>query len=85
MVEIIANKQVKNSKPIVQAKIRLVKESDETYAMVVKMNGNSMCDVICSDKEVRLLQIRKKFRGRNRRDNNIGMGTMLLEDLEVGK
>ena len=71
----------KNSKPIVQAKIRLVKESDETYAMVVKMNGNSMCDVICSDKEVRLLQIRKKFRGRNRRDNNIGMGTMLLVGL----
>lgn len=71
----------KNSMPIVQAKIRLVKESDETYAMVVKMNGNSMCDVICSDKEVRLLQIRKKFRGRNRRDNNIGMGTMLLVGL----
>ena len=71
----------KHAKPTVQAKIRLAKEEDETYALVVKLNGNSMCDVLCNDKEVRLLQIRKKFRGRNRRDNNIGLGTMLLVGL----
>ena len=71
----------KNAKPTIQAKIILAKEEDETYALVVKLNGNSMCDVLCNDKEVRLLQIRKKFRGRNRRDNNIGLGTMLLVGL----
>ena len=71
----------KNSKPIVQAKIRIARDEDETYALVVKLNGNSMCDVLCNDKEVRLLQIRKKFRGRNRRDNNIGAGIMLLVGL----
>ena len=71
----------KHAKPTIQAKIRLAKDEDETYALVVKLNGNSMCDVLCNDKEVRLLQIRKKFRGRNRRDNNIGLGTMLLVGL----
>ena len=71
----------KNSKPIIQARIRLAKDDDETYALVVKLNGNSMCDVLCNDKEIRLLQIRKKFRGRNRRDNHIASGTMLMVGL----
>ena len=71
----------KHAKPVVQAKIREAVNEDETYALVIKLNGNSMCDVRCSDKVVRLLRIRKKFRGRNRRDNNIGLQTMLLVGL----
>ena len=32
----------KHAKPTIQAKIRLAKDEDETYALVVKLNGNSM-------------------------------------------
>ena len=57
--------------------LRLSKCDEEMYARIVKMNGNN-ADVICSDKVTRLLQIRKKFKGRNKRDNNISTDTLVL-------
>ena len=59
-------------------KIRLAKEEGEIYAKVIKMFGNGMADVLCNDKVVRLLIIRKKFKGRNKRDNNIVVDAVLL-------
>jgi len=58
--------------------VRLAKDDAEMYARVVKMNGNGRADVRCADGVIRLLEIRKKFRGRNKRDNMIAMDTMIL-------
>ena len=61
-----------------KATLRLAKDKDETYGRVLKLLGNGMADVLCTDKKTRLLQIRKKFRGRNKRDNTISMDTLVL-------
>ena len=58
--------------------IRYSKDKDELYARVIKLFGNGMADVLCSDKVTRLLQIRKKFRGRNKRDNVISQDSLIL-------
>ena len=64
-------------------KLRLAKDDDETYGRVLKLLGNGMADVICTDKKIRLLQIRKKFRGRNKRDNTIALDTLVLVGLRT--
>ena len=64
-------------------KLRKAKEDGEMYARVIKMNGNGMADVICNDGVTRLLIIRRKFRGRNRRDNQVSLGTMLLVGIRL--
>jgi len=71
----------KNTVAGVRSTIRLVKDEDEIYAKATAMLGNGMATVICSDKKTRLLQIRKKFRGRNKRDNAISIGSILLVGL----
>jgi initiation factor 1A len=58
--------------------IRYSKDKDELYARVIKLFGNGMGDVLCSDNKTRLLQIRKKFRGRNKRDNVIMQDSLIL-------
>tara|TARA_Y100000816_G_scaffold222246_2_gene167249 strand:- start:263 stop:817 length:555 start_codon:yes stop_codon:yes gene_type:complete len=58
-------------------KVRLAQEG-ELYAKVTNLYGGSNCEVICNDKEVRLMIIRSKFRGRNRRDNNIKIDSIVL-------
>ena len=47
------------------------------YGRILKMNGDN-ADVMCADKVTRLLQIRKKFKGRNKRDNIIATDTLVL-------
>ena len=64
-------------------KLRLAKDDDETYGRVLKLLGNGMADVLCTDKKIRLLQIRKKFRGRNKRDNTIALDTLVLVGLRT--
>jgi initiation factor 1A len=59
-------------------KLRLAKDKCEIYAKVTKMFGNGMCEVICQDKVTRLLIIRRKFRGRNRRDNMVTLDNVVL-------
>ena len=59
-------------------RLRIPKEEGEILAKVIKLNGNSMADVICEDKVVRLLIIRKRFKGRNKRDNSIALDKVLL-------
>lgn len=68
----------KNENMSSKATLRLAKDKDETYGRVLKLLGNGMADVLCTDKKTRLLQIRKKFRGRNKRDNTISMDTLVL-------
>ena len=58
--------------------LRVSENEDEMYAIIEKMNGNGMCDVMCMDGEIRLLHIRGKFKGRGKRDNIIDKTSWLL-------
>lgn len=57
--------------------LRLSKCDEEMYGRIIKMNGDN-ADVMCADKVTRLLQIRKKFKGRNKRDNIIATDALVL-------
>ena len=72
-----------NSSSFIKTKLRLAKEEGEIYCRVTKLLGNGMCDVMCNDKITRLLIIRKKFKGRNRRDNQVGVGSVILAGLRT--
>ena len=50
----------------------------EMFARVTRVNGGNVFEVICNDKVNRQMIVRKKFRGRNKRDNTIAIGTMVL-------
>ena len=63
-----------------QMKMRYAMEG-ECYARVMKMFGQGNMDVLCNDNVTRLCVIRKKFRGRNKRDNNCTVNTMVLVGL----
>lgn len=45
---------------------------------MIKINGGGTADILCNDGIIRLLVIRKKFRGRNKRDNQIKLHTVIL-------
>jgi len=64
-----------------QRKLREPTNKDEIFARVTRVNGGGVCEVICNDKVERQMIIRKKFRGRNKRDNNIAIGTIVLVGL----
>lgn len=53
----------------------------EMYAVCTKLYGQGHIEVMCHDGVSRMCVIRKKFKGRGRRDNTIIMGTWIL----VGK
>ena len=52
-------------------RIRLKSEPEERYAKIRTVYGNNMAEILCDDNIVRCLVWRKKFRGRNKRDNKI--------------
>ena len=60
--------------------IKLVESTNkyELYACVTRLLGNGMAEVLCNDEKKRLLIIRGKFCGRNRRDNQITLGSLVL-------
>ena len=60
--------------------LRLSHSSNEKYAIVKKLLGNT-CDVICDDGKERRCMIRGKFTGRNKRDNMIDSGVYILVGL----
>ena len=60
-------------------KLRKAKIKDgEIYAKALQMYGNGMCNVICMDNVERLCIIRKRFKGRNKRDNTVAVNSVLL-------
>ena len=71
--------------------LRLSSSSEEKYAIVKRLLGNT-CDVICDDGKERRCIIRGKFTGRNKRDNMldngvyvlIGLREWVVEDLSSG-
>ena len=68
----------KNVNAPVSTRLRIPKEEGEILAKVMKLFGNGMAEVLCEDKVTRLLIIRKRFKGRNKRDNNIAVNKVLL-------
>ena len=62
----------------VSSKLRVSMEDGEIYAVVTKLLGNAMIDVLCIDGTQRICIIRNKFRGRGKRDNCVAIGTWLL-------
>ena len=58
--------------------LRVSENVNEVYAVVENYFGNSMCDVMCMDGEVRMLHIRGKFKGRGKRDNVVDKTSWLL-------
>ena len=62
-------------------KTRLSEDPCEMYAAVAKEYGNGRALVKCVDGEERIMIIRKKFKGRGKRDNFIRVGTWVLVGL----
>ena len=63
---------------------RLAKPSDgEIYSKVTKCYGNGMVDVVDSEGITRLCIIRKKFKGRNKKDNNVSVDSIVLVGLRT--
>lgn len=58
--------------------LRVSEDSLEIYAQVEKVLGNGMYNVICIDGKTRLCHSSGKFRGRNKKDNFVKLGTWLL-------
>ena len=53
-------------------------DPDEAYAVVTKVCGNNIVDVCCDDGVIRKCVIHKRFRGRNKHDNRVEIGGILL-------
>ena len=62
-------------------KLRLPKEEGEIIARVTAMSGGGHAVIKCTDGKERTLVIRGKFRGRNKRDNSIGLNSIVLAGL----
>lgn len=60
------------------AGLRTIENDDEMFAIVTKLCGNGMCEVKTNDNIVRLCIIRKKFSGRQKRRNQVSIGTTIL-------
>jgi len=58
--------------------IRKSKEAAEIYAKVTRHFGQGNVEVLCNDGVTRLCVIRKKFRGRRKRSNEIKVNSILL-------
>jgi len=59
-------------------KLRESEDPLEIYAQVEKVLGNGMYNVVCIDGKSRLCHSSGKFRGRNKKDNFVKLGTWLL-------
>ena len=60
---------------------RRATSEDEKYGIITKVYGNGRAEVKCIDGVFRLLIIRKKFKGRNKRDNTISLNCWVLAGL----
>ena len=67
----------------VRHKTRLAdpEEPCEMYAVVTNLFGQGNCEVMCNDGVARLCVIRRKFKGRNRRNNQVMRDTKVLVGL----
>ena len=66
---------------IIKTRLKDPNELCEIYAIITKMYGQGNCEALCNDGVKRLCVIRKKFRARNRRNNQVSIGTHVLVGL----
>jgi initiation factor 1A len=59
-------------------KLRQAVEEGELYAIVTKMTGNGMCNILCMDGAERICVIRGKFKGKGMHSNLLTIGTYVL-------
>jgi len=72
----------KNEKEDYNRKLRVAECEEEKYAIVKKIYGGDMCEVLCQDNVVRIAIIRGKFSGgKGKRQNIISVSTLLLVGL----
>lgn len=73
------------------SKLILPREEGEIIATVIQQYGHGHVNVMCNDGVERLCVIRKKFRGRHKRDNQIVLNSLIMigirsyEVVAVGK
>ena len=60
---------------------RKAQSDDEVYSVVTKIYGNGRAEVYSMDGVSRMMIIRKKFKGRNKRDNTVLLNTWVLVGL----
>ena len=78
------NKAKKFARKVISAPekgTRFIEEKGEMYAIVLKLLGNNICEVLCIDGEIRQCVIRKKFSGKGKRDNLLSKGKWILVGL----
>mgnify|MGYP001342741207 CR=1 FL=1 len=68
----------KNAKPSYKRKTRFSQCDDEIYRVITQNCGGGHAIVLCDDNVQRLLVIRRKFSGRNKRDNKIDVNSIVL-------
>ena len=69
----------KNCKPqSMNRKVRLANHKDELYAKILKCYGQGRFLVLCNDDIERILVLARKFKGRNKRDNTVAEGGIVL-------
>ena len=82
-----ARKFVNSDDKKTNKKLRESEDPLEIYSQVEKVLGNGMYNVMCLDGQNRLCHSAGKFRGRNKKDNFVSLGTWLLiglRDYEAG-
>ena len=77
----LASKNNKQDNSFIKVRYKDINEPCEIYARVLSVYGGGMLEVYCDDGVKRLCVIRRKFKGRNKRDNQISVNSILL----VGK
>jgi translation initiation factor 1A len=73
-----AKKMARKHSIPVERKTRYQKEEGEIYGCCNKIHGGGQIQVLCIDGLERLCFIRKKFKGRGKKDNIINIGTLIL-------
>jgi translation initiation factor IF-1 len=84
----VARKNIIGSEITIKTRLANPAEPCEIYATVTRLFGQGFCEVLCSDGKYRTCIIRKKFSGRNKRGNVLGVDSKVLvgtRDWEVIK
>jgi translation initiation factor IF-1 len=72
----------KNEKEVYNRRLRMPECEEEKFAIVKKIYGGDMCEVMCEDNIVRIGVIRGKFSGgKGKRHNLIAISTLVLVGL----
>lgn len=74
----LARKNVDNENINIKTRLANPDEPNEMYARVTKIYGFGMVEVICNDGINRLCIIRNKFRGSNKRNNQVSEQSIIL-------